>query len=99
MSHDVPTSGVGMSPAAALTTASPAGFLRFAWHRWKKIARAVGVVQTRILMVIFFFALVLPLGLILRMRGDPLHLKAPENSNWTPHRDQDATLDTARRQF
>ena len=78
---------------------SPVGFLRSAWERWKKIARAIGVVQTRILMVVFYFVLVLPLGLVMRMRGDPLHLKAPRGSNWTPHRDEDANLETARRQF
>jgi len=78
---------------------SPISFLRSAWERWKKIARAIGVVQTRILMVVFYFVLVLPLGLIMRMRGDPLHLKAPRGSNWTPHRDHNANLETARRQF
>ena len=99
MSHDVPAAGVGVRPVAAVAAVRPAGFLRSAWDRWKKIARAIGVVQTRILMIVFFFIFVLPLGLILRLRGDPLHLKAPAGSNWTPHRDQDATLDTARRQF
>jgi hypothetical protein len=77
----------------------PMGFLRTAWERWKKIARAIGVVQTRILMVAFFFLFVLPLGLIMRMRGDPLHLRPPQGGNWTPHRNQDATLETAKRQF
>lgn len=99
MTHDVPASGVGVRPVVAVTAAPPGGFLRSAWDRWKKIARAIGVVQTRILMVVFYFVLVLPLGLFLRLRGDPLHLKAPEGSNWTPHRDQEATLDAARRQF
>ena len=50
-------------------------------------------------MVVFYFVFVLPLGLIMRRRGDPLHLKAPKGSNWTPHRNQDANLETARRQF
>ncbi len=88
-----------MRSVVSVPAPAPIGFLRSAWERWKKIARAVGVVQTRILMVVFYFIFVLPLGLIMRMRGDPLHLKAPKGSNWTPHRDQDANLDTARRQF
>lgn len=99
MSHDVPVSSVGVRPVGSVATPTPVGFPRTAWERWKKIARAIGVVQTRILMVIFYFIFVLPLGLFMRLRGDPLHLKARTGSNWTPHRDQDANLDTARRQF
>lgn len=99
MSYDVPESRVGVRLVAPVTTPAPSGFLRSAWERWTKIARAIGVVQTRILMVVFYFVFVLPLGLIMRMRGDPLHLKAPKGSNWTPHRNQDANLETARRQF
>ena len=74
-------------------------FLRATWDRWKKIARAVGVVQTRLLMVVFYFVVVLPLGLIMRLTGDPLHLKRRNGSNWTPHAHEDPSLDTARRQF
>jgi hypothetical protein len=99
MSHDVQASRVGVRSVVSVPAPSPVGFVRTAWERWKKIARAIGVVQTRILMVVFYFLLVLPLGLVMRMRSDPLHLKAPHGSNWTPHRNQDANLDTARRQF
>jgi hypothetical protein len=87
----------------ARAPASPApvsaGYLRAAWSHWKKIARAVGVVQTRILMVVFYFVFVLPVGIVMRMRGDPLHLKRPAGGNWTAHRDEEASVDTARRQF
>lgn len=99
MSHDVPASKVGVISIVSVHAPTPMGFPRAAWERWKKIARAIGVVQTRILMVVFYFIFVLPLGLLLRLRSDPLHLKAPHGSNWTPHRNQDANLDTARRQF
>jgi hypothetical protein len=50
-------------------------------------------------MVVFYFLFVFPVGLILRMRSDPLHLEEPKGSNWTPHRHEEASLDTARRQF
>ncbi|HVO27474.1 MAG TPA: hypothetical protein VMW56_28000 [Candidatus Margulisiibacteriota bacterium] len=88
-----------MHQPASVAAPAPVGFLRTVWERWKKIARAIGVVQTRILMVVFYFLFVLPIGLLMRMRGDPLHLKEPQGSNWTPHRSQDANLETARRQF
>jgi hypothetical protein len=89
----------GAKPLASLSASGPTGFARAAWAHWKKIAHAVGVVQTRVLMVIFYFIVVLPIGLIMRLRGDPLHLKAPTDSNWTPHRHEEPSLDSARRQF
>lgn len=85
--------------ARAPASQGPIGYLRAAWSHWKKIARAVGVVQTRILMVLFYFVFVLPVGIVMRMRGDPLHLKRPAGGNWTAHRDEEASVDTARRQF
>ncbi len=74
-------------------------FARATWERWKKIAHAIGVVQTRILMILFFFLVVFPLGLVMRLTGDPLHLKEPKGSNWTAVRDEEQNLSTARRQF
>ena len=99
MSQSMPTTTARARPLAYSPAVQPVGFLAAVWDRWKKIARAIGVVQTRILLVVFYFLVVLPLGLIMRMSGDPLHLKAPKGSNWTPHRHEDASLDTARRQF
>jgi hypothetical protein len=99
MSQDIPASRVEVREVVSVAAPTTMGFLRNAWERWKKIARAIGVVQTRILMVVFYFVFVLPLGLFMRLRGDPLHLKRPQGSNWTPHRSPDANLETARRQF
>ncbi len=82
----------------SLAHPAPTGFLRAAWDHWKKIARAIGVVQTRLLMVVMYFIFVVPLGLVARMRADPLHLRAPKGSNWMPHRHQPPNLESARRQ-
>jgi hypothetical protein len=84
---------------AATASAEPLSFLRGAWTRWKKIARAIGVVQTRVLMVSVYFIFVLPVGVVMRLKGDPLRLKRPRGSNWAPHHDADPTIDAARRQF
>jgi hypothetical protein len=86
------------TPALA-ASANPWAFVRAAWTRWKKVARAIGVVQTRILMVCLYFIFVLPLGVVMRLRGDPLRLKRPAGSNWTPHRNEEANIEAARRQF
>ena len=78
--------------------AAPAG-VRAGWEHWKKIARAVGVVQTKVLMVLFYFFLVLPVGLVMRVRADPLHLRPRAGGNWLPHRVETPSLDNVRRQF
>ena len=74
-------------PALTAVTANPLGILQASWNHWKRMARAVGVVQTRILMVVFYFAFVLPLGLIMRMSGDPLRLRRPAGGNWVSRND------------
>ncbi len=89
----------GVQPLASLSASGPTGFVRAAWAHWKKIGHAVGVVQTRVLMVIFYFIAVVPIGLIMRLAGDPLHLKPPTGTNWTAHRHQEPSLDNARQQF
>jgi hypothetical protein len=75
------------------------GFLRALWQRWSQIARALGVVQTRFLLIGFFVVVVLPTGLLARLTGDRLRLKPPKGSNWVPVDDKQQNLDAARRQF
>ncbi|OFV88467.1 MAG: hypothetical protein A3J75_00260 [Acidobacteria bacterium RBG_16_68_9] len=75
------------------------GLARRAWERWKKAAHAVGVVQTRILMVLIYVAIALPTGLLSRALRDPLHLRARTGGNWTPSRSEKPSLESARRQF
>jgi len=103
MSNGVPATEVrarpDVAPLAPVATGQPLGLARAAWEHWKKIAHAVGVVQTRLLMVVFYFIFVVPLGLVMRLRGDPLHLKRHPGGNWTPHKHEPPGLDTARRQF
>jgi len=87
------------TPVTTLSAPGAFGFARATWEHWKKIAHAIGVVQTRILMVVFYFIVAFPLGLVMKRSGDPLHLKEPAGGNWTPHRHEEPSLDTARRQF
>ncbi|MCX8073866.1 MAG: hypothetical protein N3C12_15710 [Candidatus Binatia bacterium] len=90
------------SPSPAVRTladdvAKP--FWRSLWEHWKQIARAIGVMQTKLLMVLFYFVMVLPLGLIVRRRDDRLRLKPPDGSLWIPHPNHEHTLDRARKQY
>ncbi len=85
------------TPPAA-TAASSHGFLRRVYERWKRAGHAVGVVQTRVIMVIIYALVVVPTGLLMRLSRDPLHLKPPTQGNWTPARQNERSVESARQQ-
>jgi len=90
-------SAAPQGPSAIRVGSAPHGW-RGLWERWTRTARALGVVQTRALMVAFYFVFVVPVGLLMRGRGDPLGLRPPEGSNWRPHADTRPTIEAARKQ-
>ncbi len=83
-------------PAAA--AAARQGFPRRVYERWKRSAHAVGVVQTRVIMVAIYLTVVVPTGLLMRLSRDPLHLKPPKQTNWTPARQNERSVEAARQQ-
>lgn len=88
-----------MPQASANDHPAQTGVLRSIWQRWTQLARAIGVVQTRFLLVLFFVVVVLPTGIFVRASGDRLRLKPPKGSNWVPLEEKKQDLDAARRQF
>jgi hypothetical protein len=85
--------GPAMPPLAAR------GYLLRVWDHWKQVAHAVGVVQTRFLMLVIYAIAVVPTGLLMRLARDPLHLRPPAQGNWTPTPQHERSVDAARRQF
>ena len=74
--------------------------LRTLWERWKVIARKIGDVQSRVMLVVFYFLILAPFGLAVRMLSDRLQLKQQSFSRWLPkERKTTALWDSARRQF
>jgi hypothetical protein len=67
--------------------------------RWRKGAHAIGVVQTRFIMVVIYVVAVLPTGLLMRAFRDPLHLRPPKDGNWVAIEPQKRDVESARRQF
>ena len=45
--------------------------LRKLWDRWMVLARKIGKFQSRILLTFFYFVIVLPFGLAVRLFADP----------------------------
>jgi hypothetical protein len=86
-------------PAVSSTLPASGNPLRAGWEHWKKLAHAVGVVQTRFLLVVFYFLFVMPLGLVMRLTQDKLQLRRPTGSCWAPHAHEEQSIEAARRQF
>jgi hypothetical protein len=90
------TTVTGSIAEAESTTPS---FPRRVLDRWRKAAHAIGVVQTRFIMLVIYVVVVLPTGLLMRAFRDPLHLREPKDGNWVPIEPHKPDLESARRQF
>lgn len=72
--------------------------LRLAWDRWTVIAHVIGNVQARVLLTLFYFTVVPPFAVIVKLAKDPLGLRPPRGAGfWIPRSAVDPAA--ARRQF
>lgn len=72
----------GAFAAAALIAPSA---LAVVYRPWMRLAEGLGWVNTRILLVLIFYLVVTPIGLIMRvLRRSPLDGQAGEDTYWTP---------------
>jgi hypothetical protein len=69
------------------------------WTQWRRAAHAIGVVQTRFLMLVIYVLVVVPTGVLMKISNDPLHLKPPKDTNCQPTRQEERNVENARRQF
>lgn len=74
--------------------------VRRLWDGWKRIGKQVADVQSRLILSIFYFAVIAPFGLGIRWWADPLAIKPSTAKGWRP-RPPGAriTLERAREQF
>lgn len=73
------------------------------WSQWLTLARKIGQFQSRIILTLFYFIIVAPFGLAVRLFSDPLHTRAfgaaaKTNTAWQLRPQHPADLDAARRQ-
>jgi hypothetical protein len=74
--------------------------LRLLWERWKAFAADMGNYQSRMLLAFFYFIVVAPFGILLRLLSDPLRVKHPGNDSlWAEIIPANTNLDEARKQF
>jgi len=74
--------------------------LRRAWGWWKVFAIEIGNYQGRMLFAFFYFVIVTPFGIGVRLFSDPLKVKqAVSATNWLERSPVRQELETAREQF
>ncbi len=73
--------------------------LRTAWERWKIIGRINGEYVSRFITNFFYFTILVPFGLGVRLFSDPLALRKVSTSYWTERKPVNTGLDDARSQF
>jgi len=69
------------------------------WSKWKALAIKIGNFQGRVILTLFYFVFVTPLGLAVRWFSDPLRIKPHAGATfWQRKAQPDPTLEEARRQ-
>lgn len=70
------------------------------WQRWKNFSHRMGGFQSRLLLSLFYFILVTPFALIVKLFSDPLRLKEKSaESYWLSRAAAKPDLEDSRRQF
>lgn len=76
--------------------------LRQLWSRWLTLAGKIGNFQSRILLTLFYFLVVAPFGLAVRLLSDPLHVRSrpsPDGSAWIEREATESDLMASHRQY
>lgn len=70
------------------------------WMKWKIFAFRIGNFQGRLILLLFYFTIVAPFGIINRFFKDPLHEKKPTgDSFWFTLASPEKKIEDARRQY
>jgi len=70
------------------------------WEWWKRVARKIGDLQARIILTIFYFIILGPFALAIRLGSDPLAIKASSPHGWHHKTDVKGTpIEQATKQF
>lgn len=72
--------------------------LRQLWHIWKRIGQAIGDLLARVVLTLFYFTILLPFGLGVRLFSDPLAIQENiDGALWLERTTNELTVDDARR--
>jgi Ca2+/Na+ antiporter len=79
----------------------PGNIFKRIWHRWTGFSKRMGSFQSRVMLSFFFFIIVSPVALIIRVLGDPLKIKKNKvmSSYWSAKTPGSTDIADYRRQF
>lgn len=69
------------------------------WEKWKKFSAKMGDFQGRLMLMWFYFILILPFGVLVRLLSDPLKQKQSLGTSWLERSTVESELDNLRKQF
>jgi len=70
------------------------------WEAWKVLAQRIGDVQARVLLAVFYFVVLAPFALLVRLTSDPLAIKRRTARGWHAHVEgPGSALERMQRQF
>ncbi len=80
---------------------APSGFFKLLWHRWRGFSRKMGSFQSRLMLSFFFFIIISPAALVIKVAGDPLRIKKKKAAEtfWLEKKESAAEIEDYRRQF
>ena len=74
--------------------------LKAMWARWKIVAHKIGNFQARLLLLLFYFIVLAPFAVGVKLLSDPLRLRTGRGHGWLPLPGGDVDAVTlAKRQF
>jgi hypothetical protein len=74
--------------------------LKLIWAGWKTVAHKIGNFQSRALLFVFYYLVLGPFSLAMRVFSDPLRLRSAAPHGWMTRSTPDSdALAAARRQF
>ena len=73
-------------------------FWKRAWEGWKRIATVIGDFQARVVLSLFYFVIVLPFGLGVRLFADPLAIRRRRQTGWADFVNRAHNVEEASRQ-
>ncbi len=68
------------------------------WEGWKKFGQLIGDFVARVVLTLFYFTILVPFGLGVRLFSDPLAIKPPQPAVWVKRTTRDLTIEDTRRQ-
>jgi hypothetical protein len=75
-------------------------FFSTIWKYWKKFGEFLGNVIGRVFLMLFYFTIVLPFGLLTRLFGDPLDIRDKMKiPTWRERTSPEPTIEASYNQF